>query len=206
MGQRGTQPSTGAPRCLVNWIQNCPSEHWGSHDASPGAGRLTLSHPPGQRTPTMYDVAALAQVSIKTVSRVINQRPSVSPEIAQRVQDAVQMLDYHPNAAAISLRRPDHKTFTVGLLLEDVANPFSSALHRAVEDTAARHGMLVFAGSSDEDPRRAREVIAAFASHRVDGLIVMPAGGHRDWLLVDQQRQGKPVVIVDRLVDFLHTD
>jgi LacI family transcriptional regulator len=154
----------------------------------------------------MHEVAALARVSIKSVSRVVNGQPTVSPEIASRVQDAIRLLDYRPNVAAISLRRADHKTSTIGLLLEDVANPFSSALHRAVEDTAVRHRMLVFAGSSDEEPERAREVIAAFASHRVDGLIVMPAGGHHDLLLVDQQRQGKPVVIVDRLVDFLDTD
>ena len=154
----------------------------------------------------MTDVAALAQVSIKTVSRVINGQPTVAPEMAARVEDAVRRLDYHPNVAAVSLRRADHKTSTIGLLLEDVANPFSSTLHRAVEDTAKRHGMLVFAGSSDEDPDREREVLGAFVRHRVDGLIVMPAPHHRNGLLVEQRRQGKPAVIVDRLLDFLDTD
>jgi LacI family transcriptional regulator len=154
----------------------------------------------------MHDVAALARVSIKTVSRVINQQPTVAPEIVARVQDAIRLLDYHPNVAAVSLRRADHKTSTIGLLLEDVANPFSSALHRAVEDTAKRHGMLVFAGSSDEDPAREREVLGAFVRHRVDGMIVMPAGRHQDGLLLDQRRQGKPVVFVDRLVELLGTD
>jgi LacI family transcriptional regulator len=108
--------------------------------------------------------------------------------------------------AAVSLRRADHKTSTIGLLLEDVANPFSSTLHRAVEDTAKRHGLLVFAGSSDEDPDREREVLGAFVRHRVDGLIVMPAARHHDGLLMEQQRQGKPVVIVDRLIDLLEAD
>jgi LacI family transcriptional regulator len=154
----------------------------------------------------MQDVAALAQVSLKTVSRVVNQQPTVSPLIVSRVHDAVRRLDYHPNAAAVSLRRMDHKTSTVGLLLEDVANPFSSALHRAVEDTAARHGMLVFAGSSDEDPDREHEVLTAFVSHRVDGLIVMPAGRHRDGLLIEQQRRGTPVIIVDRMLEVLDAD
>jgi LacI family transcriptional regulator len=154
----------------------------------------------------MHDVAALAQVSLKTVSRVVNGRPTVTPDIARRVQEAVRLLNYHPNAAAVSLRRPDHKTSTVGLLLEDVANPFSSTLHRAVEDTAARNGMLIFAGSSDEDPDREREVLAAFVSHRVDGLIVMPAGRHHDGLLIEQQRLGKPVILVDRLLESLDAD
>jgi LacI family transcriptional regulator len=154
----------------------------------------------------MNDVAALARVSIKTVSRVINGQSTVAPEIVARVEHAVRLLEYHPNVAAISLRRADHKTSTIGLLLEDVANPFSSTLHRAVEDTAKRHGMLVFAGSSDEDPDREREVLGAFVRHRVDGLIVMAAGRHQDGLLVEQRRQGKPVVFVDRLVELLDTD
>jgi LacI family transcriptional regulator len=154
----------------------------------------------------MHDVAALAQVSLKTVSRVINGRPTVSPEIVRRVNNAVGMLDYRPNAAAVSLRRADHKTSTLGLLLEDVANPFSSALHRAVEDAAGRKGTLVFAGSSDEDPHREHEVLSAFVSHRVDGLIVMPAGAHEDGLLVEQHRHGTPVVVVDRMLEVLNTD
>jgi LacI family transcriptional regulator len=154
----------------------------------------------------MNDVAALARVSIKTVSRVINRQPTVSPEIVARVEDAIRLLDYHPNVAAVSLRRSDHKTSTIGLLLEDVANPFSSTLHRAVEDTAKRHGMLVFAGSSDEDPDREREVLGAFVRHRVDGFIVMPAARHHDGLLVEQRRKGRPVIIVDRLVELLDTD
>jgi LacI family transcriptional regulator len=154
----------------------------------------------------MQDVAARAQVSTKTVSRVVNGQSTVSPDIARRVQDAIRMLDYHPNMAATSLRRADRKTSTIGLLLEDVANPFSSALHRAVEDTAIRHGMLVFAGSGDEDPDREGEVLAAFVSHQVDGLIVVPAGGHWDRLFVEQQRQGTPVILVDRLVEFLDAD
>jgi LacI family transcriptional regulator len=154
----------------------------------------------------MNDVAALAQVSVKTVSRVINGQPTVAPDMAARVEDAVRLLDYHPNVAAVSLRRADHKTSTIGLLLEDVANPFSSALHRAVEDTAKRHDILVFAGSSDEDPDREREVLGAFVRHRVDGFIVMPAPHHHEGLLVEQRRQGRPVVIVDRLLRFLETD
>jgi LacI family transcriptional regulator len=154
----------------------------------------------------MNDVAALARVSMKTVSRVVNQQPTVSPEIVARVEQAICLLDYRPNVAAISLRRADHKTSTIGLLLEDVANPFSSALHRAVEDTAKRHGMLVFAGSSDEDPDREREVLGAFVRHRVDGMIVMAAGRHDDGLLMEQRRQGRPVVLVDRMVEHLGTD
>src|SRR6266700_5711102 len=153
---------------------------------------------PSGRPPTMRDVGALARVSLKTVSRVINRDPTVSAEIVERVRRAVDLLGYRPILAASSLRRTDRKTATIGLLLEDVANPFSSALHRGVEDVARDRGMLVFAGSSDEDPDREREVLAAFVSHQVDGLIVVSSDhGHGD-LLLERRRSGLPMVFLDR--------
>jgi LacI family transcriptional regulator len=149
------------------------------------------------RVPTMRDVAALARVSIKTVSRVVNQEPGVSPELADRVLDAVGLLGYRHNLTASSLRRADQKTATIGLLLEDISNPFSSALHRAIEDVARRRGTLVLAGSSDEDPDRQQELLYALVSRRVDGLIAMPASGNQSGLL-RERRLGRPMVLVDR--------
>lgn len=146
----------------------------------------------------MRDVGALAGVSLKTVSRVINRDPTVSPEIVGRVNRAVELLGYRPNLAATSLRRADRKTATVGLLLEDVANPFSSALHRAVEDVARERDMLVFAGSSDEDPVREQEVLAALVSHQVDGLIVVSSDHGHGELLMERRRSGLPMVFLDR--------
>lgn len=146
----------------------------------------------------MRDVGAIAGVSLKTVSRVINRDPTVSPEIVTRVRRAVELLDYRPNHAATSLRRADRKTATIGLLLEDVANPFSSALHRAVENVARERGMLVFTGSSDEDPEREREVLAAFVSRQVDGLMVVPSGPGQGRFLLERRRAGLPIVFLDR--------
>jgi LacI family transcriptional regulator len=129
---------------------------------------------------------------------VVNRDPTVSAEIVGRVNRAVELLGYRPNLAASSLRRSDRKTAAIGLLLEDVANPFSSALHRAVEDVARERGMLVFAGSSDEDPVREREVLAALVSRRVDGLLVVSSDqGHGD-LLLERRRSGLPMVFLDR--------
>jgi LacI family transcriptional regulator len=146
----------------------------------------------------MREVAALAGVSLKTVSRVINREPGVSAELAQRVLQAVARLDYRHNTSASSLRRSDRRTATIGLLLEDVANPFASAIHRAVEDVARARETLVFAGSSDGEPRRELELVRALASRQVDGLIVMPAArDHRE--LLNERRLGLPMVFVDRL-------
>jgi sugar/nucleoside kinase (ribokinase family) len=143
----------------------------------------------------MRDVAALAGVSLKTVSRVVNQAPSVAPELMTRVLDAIRLLDYRPNLTATSLRRADRKTAAIGLLLEDVANPFSSALHRAVEDVARQRGTLVFAGSSDEDADRERELLLALVARRVDGLIAVPVGDN-DGGLLREQRLGGPMEAV----------
>ena len=145
----------------------------------------------------MRDVAALAGVSFKTVSRVVNEEPGVSPELVRRVRDAVTMLGYRHNMAARSLRRADRRTAAIGLLLEDVANPFSSALHRAIEDVARERDLLVFAGSSDEDPVRERDLLDALVSRRVDGLIAAPVTDGADNLHA-AHRLGKPVVFVDR--------
>ncbi len=151
---------------------------------------------PRQR-PTMRDVAALSGVSIKTVSRVVNNEAGVSPDLIERVNDAARKLDYQRDLTASSLRRSDGKSQTLGLLLENVANPFSSALHRVIEDCAREHGVTVFAGSVDEDPGRERDLVAAFIARRVDGLIVVPTGEDQSYL-AREVRSGTPVVFVDR--------
>lgn len=153
----------------------------------------------------MLDVAALAGVGLTTVSRVVNGKPGVSKATARRVQAAIDQLDYRHDVHASSLRRSDRKTATIGLVLEDVANPFMSALHRAVEDSARARGMLVFAGSCDEDGDREREFISALRARRVDGIIVVPAGSDHSYLL-PELRLGTAVVFVDRPPRFLDAD
>lgn len=145
----------------------------------------------------MRDVAALAGVSIKTVSRVVNGESGVSPAMATKVHRAAEQLDFQLNFGARSLRRADGRTATIGLILENVANPYSSALHRAVENVARARGVAVLAGSLDEDPRRERELVAAFTSRRVDGLIMMPTGLDHSYLLAER-RAGTAMVFVDR--------
>src|SRR6266487_1968341 len=191
---------SGLSRDTMAVARRCRRRSGLAGDPERGGAQKTLSSrelPPG-RPPTMRDVGALAGVSLKTVSRVVNRDPTVSAEIVGRVRRAVDLLGYRPNLAATTLRRADRKTATIGLLLEDVANPFSSAIHRAIEDVARDRGMLVFAGSSDEDPEREREVLAAFVAHQVDGLIVVSSDhGHGD-LLLERRRSGRPMVFLDR--------
>jgi LacI family transcriptional regulator len=145
----------------------------------------------------MQQVAESAGVSLKTVSRVVNQERGVSPALVDRVRSAIEALDYRPDAGASALRRTDRRTATIGLLLEDVGNPFSASLLRAVETEARARGVLVFSGSLEEDPARELELTRAFATRRTDGLIIAPASRDQSYLAAEVEA-GMPVVFVDR--------
>ena len=147
--------------------------------------------------PTMRDVAALAGVGIKTVSRVVNDVPTVAPDLVARVNEAAAKLGYRPNLTASSLRRSDRRTSMIGLLLENVANPFSGAVQRAVEEVARARGVLVLTGSLDEDPAQEKNLARALIDRGVDGLLVVPAGTDHSYL-VGEQRAGTQIVFLDR--------
>jgi LacI family transcriptional regulator len=153
----------------------------------------------------MRDVADAAGVSLMTVSRVVNAEPGVLPETAAKVERAIRRLGYQRNDAARQLRRKGQLTQTIGLLVDDLANPFFSALARAVEDEARLRSYVVLIGSSNDDLRREREVVSAFSARRVDGLIVVPVGGNHRFLKA-QLDLGTKVVCVDRPAENLQVD
>lgn len=145
----------------------------------------------------MRDVARLAGVSIKSVSRVVNDEPAVSEELRAKVMTAASQLGYRPNFTASTLRRASGGTATIGLLLKDVANPFSSALLRAIEDYARERNVAVISASVDEDDQREMQLAMAFLSRQVDGLIMVPTSGNHSYLAQEVDR-GTPVVFLDR--------
>lgn len=157
------------------------------------------------KRPTMKDVARVAGVSHMTVSRVVNGDPAVLPDTASRVAQAIRTLGYQRNDMARHLRTKRQATGTIGLVVDDVANPFWSALARAVEDEAMRRGYLVLVGSTNDDRQRERAVVSAFCSRRVDGLIVVPVAGSQRFLET-QKAMGTRVVCVDRPGDGLDAD
>ncbi len=160
-----------------------------------------MSNPPSGSTtkvrPTIRDVAALAGVGTKTVSRVINDEANVSPRTRARVQRAVTALNFKPNQGAGALRRGDRKTLTLGLLLDAVDNPFSALINRAVETVAYSRDTAVLAASSDNDPDRERIMVDAFTRRRVDGLILNTITEDQGYLQAERE-QGTPLVFVDR--------
>ncbi|WP_030251229.1 LacI family DNA-binding transcriptional regulator [Streptomyces violens] len=145
--------------------------------------------------PTMKDVAARAGVGLKTVSRVVNGEPGVTPDTERRVQEAITALGFRRNDSARVLRKG--RTASIGLVLEDLADPFYGPLSRAVEEVARDHGALLINGSSAEDPAREQELVLALCARRVDGLVIIPAGtDHR--YLEPEIAAGVATVFVDR--------
>ncbi|MGH2919672.1 MAG: LacI family DNA-binding transcriptional regulator [Solirubrobacteraceae bacterium] len=153
----------------------------------------------------MKQVAALAGVSLSTVSRVVNGDPAVRDDLTARVHRAVADLGYRHNVAASALRRADKVSASIGLIVEDVSNPFFAAVHRGIEEVARSRGVLTFAGSSDEVPEREQQLAEAFGARGVDGLIIAPSAPDHSYLLRDRAA-GVAIVFVDRPGRFIDAD
>src|SRR6266516_2013596 len=132
---------------------------------------------------TMKDVARLAGVSVKTVSRVVNAEPGAGEAVRRRVLDAADRLDYRHNLGASTLRRKDARSGIVGALLQDVGNSFSAGLLRALEDALRGAGLSVLAASLDEEPERERGIVSDLVARRADGLVLMPASRRHEYLI-----------------------
>ncbi|GGS03760.1 LacI family DNA-binding transcriptional regulator [Deinococcus sedimenti] len=148
--------------------------------------------------PTMQDVARLAGVSIKTVSRVVNQEPRVDPDTRARVQATIDELGFRRNEQARSLR-PGQSSSLIGLVSGDLGNPFYSAIARGIEEITYGHGHLLLTASSEEQPARERQLIETYLQHNVAGLIVAPTLDAARTITPELLR-GVPLVSVDRPV------
>jgi LacI family transcriptional regulator len=158
-----------------------------------------------QRRATMRDVARRAGVSVMTVSRVVNDSDHVETRTRERVREAIAVLGYRQHAAASALRRSGAHTTTIGMVLDDVANPFCSTLQRGVERICRDHGYLLVAGSSGGDAMEERGLVSAFLQRRVDGLVIMGADDDHAYL-AEEVRHGVPVVFTDRSPAHLEAD
>ena len=160
--------------------------------------------PATRSRPTMRDVAERAGVSLKTVSRVINEEPGVAGPTAEKVGAAIAELGFQRNDLARSLRQ-GRSSATIGLVIEDVGNPFYSAIAQAVEAAAATRDCMLITSSCEEDPARERALVQALLRRRVDALLIVPASKDHAYL---QREAGDrtPVVFLDRPPDGMEAD
>lgn len=161
--------------------------------------RSASSHPPARPRITIDDVAREAGVSKATVSRVLNRRGELmSPELAARVQEAIARLGYAPSPMAQALKRG--RSRLIGLVVADVANPFSVAVLQGAEKVCRAAGYMLMLFNLGNEETREREAIAALASYQVEGFILHTLGRERQ-VLDDALQRGKPIVLVDRALD-----
>lgn len=144
---------------------------------------------------TIKDVARHASVSTATVSRVLNEHPSIAQDARQKVHDAIEELGYRPNAIARSLRLTS--TSTLGLVLSSIGNPFFADLARAVEDEARANGYAVIIGNADERQEQQDHYISTLLERRVDGLLVVPTADGSP-LVRNSIARGDHLVLLDR--------
>jgi LacI family transcriptional regulator len=153
----------------------------------------------GYRTaagPTMADVAAEAHVSVKTVSRVVNREPGVRPDTEARVRAVIERIGFSRHGGPHVLLT---RTQTIGLVIEDLANPFYSQLGAAVEREARIRRYQLITASAEGSPTRQRGILKGLVARRVDGVVIVPAD---DAPANDPglAATGTPVVYVDRPV------
>ncbi|MCJ1709466.1 LacI family DNA-binding transcriptional regulator [Microbacterium sp. VKM Ac-2923] len=142
----------------------------------------------------IQDVAARAEVSVGTVSNVLNGRATVSTATAERVRAAIDTLGYVRNGAARQLRAG--RSRSIALIVLDVGNPFFAAVARGAEARAAEDGYVVLLGSSGGDGDRERLYLDEFREQRVAGVLLTPTDADGD-VACHLASAGVPVVLVD---------
>lgn len=144
---------------------------------------------------TIYDVAKEAGVSIATVSNAINGKGKVSKKRREQIFEIMERLQYQPSVIASALM--GKKTFTLGLLIPDISNPFFAEIARAIEDEAHQSGYSVIICSTDNQDERVERYISLLEQKRVDGMII-GTGVENAELLASLQTKEIPFVLVAR--------
>ncbi|MCY7349915.1 MAG: LacI family transcriptional regulator [Cytophagaceae bacterium] len=155
---------------------------------------------------SLKDIAQTAGVSTALVSYVLNGKEKesrVGQEIAVRIRQIANELNYQPNYLAKSLR--SGKTQTIGLIIADISNPFFANIARIVEDEAKRNGYTVIIGSSDENPDKSWDLIKVFLTRQVDGFIIVSSENSEEQVHFLKERNA-PFVLLDRHFPEIQTD
>jgi len=153
----------------------------------------------------MKNVAKLAEVSIATVSRVINNAKNVNPNTKAKVLLAIKKLDYYPNRVAQRLRSSSRKNKLIGLVLPDIQNPFYVDVIRGVEEFAYLNNFAVMIGNFGQDEKKEKLYLEILQSEEVDGFIVAPSHG-KDQNIKRIINKEYSVVCIDRGLSEIDVD
>lgn len=141
---------------------------------------------------TIYDVAREANVSMATVSRVVNGNPNVKPATRKKVMEVIDRLGYRPNAVARGLA--SKKTTTVGVIIPDISSTFFAELARGIEDIATMYKYNIILSNSDQNIEKELHLLNTMLGKQVDGIVFM--GGNITSELVDEfEKSPVPIVL-----------
>lgn len=144
----------------------------------------------------MADVAKHAGVSLKSVSRVVNDEPNVSERLRERVTSSITALGFRRNDVAADLASGTPAA-SIGLIIEDIEDPFYARLARGVERVANEYRHLLLVCSSEQQPERERRLVEGLLTRRVAGIIIVPSAENQGHLNAAVQA-GTPIVFADR--------
>jgi LacI family transcriptional regulator len=148
--------------------------------------------------PDIRTVAALAKVSIATVSRTINGSPLVSERLSKRVWQAIKQLNYFPNTHARTL--VSGRSRLLGIIVENITNPFFPELVRSFEEIAVKHGYEILVSSSNSDPAVLTTCVRRMLERKVDGVAVMTFG-EEESILDQLVHRNVPIVLAEFKLD-----
>lgn len=151
---------------------------------------------------TMRDVARIAEVSAKTVSRVFNGDPHVLPDTRERVEKVLRDLNYVPNSLATSFR--SGRAPVIGIAVPDITDPFFASIAKSIETVAMAQDMSTLVASLGTDPTREGPIVEALLKRGLSGLVIAPITSEQSYLKswVDHT----PLVFVDRAPTKLAAD
>jgi LacI family transcriptional regulator len=141
---------------------------------------------------TIYDVAREANVSMATVSRVVNGNPNVKPVTRKKVLEVIDRLGYRPNAVARGLA--SKKTTTVGVIIPDISNIFFAELARGIEDIATMYKYNIILSNSDQNHDKELHLLNTMLGKQVDGLVFM-GGNITEELVSEFEKSPVPIVL-----------
>ena len=155
------------------------------------------------RINTIKDVAKMANVSIKTVSRVINNSPEVAEDTKNKVLNIIKKLNYRPSELARSLATKRSKV--LGVIISDITNPFYAELVRGIDDFASSKGYHIIISNTDGIRKKEIECLDTLLKRRVDGIIFTYARLKSEEIL-DLFSNGFPIILVNRTISGLNSN